>query len=48
MALVAIDEEHFLALVAANPSFALAVMRTLSRRLRRMDERYETVRSDGT
>jgi len=47
-ALVAIDEEHFLALVAANPSFALAVMRTLSRRLRRMDERYETVRSDGT
>jgi CRP-like cAMP-binding protein len=47
-ALVAIDEERFLSLVAANPGFALAVMRTLSRRLRRMDERYETVRTDGT
>jgi len=46
--LVAIDEERFLSLVAANPGFALAVMRTLSRRLRRMDERYETVRTDGT
>ncbi len=45
-ALVAIDEKRFLALVAANPDFALAVMRILSRRLRRMDERYET-RSDG-
>ena len=46
--LVTIDEERFLSLVAANPGFALAVMRTLSRRLRRMDERYETVRTDGT
>jgi CRP/FNR family transcriptional regulator, cyclic AMP receptor protein len=45
--LVAIDEGRFLSLVAANPGFALAVMRILSRRLRRMDERYETVRSDG-
>jgi len=44
--LVAIDEKRFLSLVAANPDFALAVMRILSRRLRRMDERYET-RSDG-
>jgi CRP-like cAMP-binding protein len=46
-ALVTIDERRFLSLVAANPDFALAVMRVLSRRLRRMDERYET-RSDGT
>ena len=45
--LVAIDEARFLSLVAANPDFALAVMRILSRRLRRMDERYETTRSDG-
>ena len=45
--LVTIDEKRFLSLVAANPDFALAVMRILSRRLRRMDERYETTRSDG-
>ena len=45
--LVAIDEARFLSLVAASPDFALAVMRILSRRLRRMDERYETTRSDG-
>jgi CRP-like cAMP-binding protein len=45
--LVAIDEARFLSLVAANPDFALAVMRILSRRLRRMDERYDTTRSDG-
>jgi CRP/FNR family transcriptional regulator, cyclic AMP receptor protein len=45
-ALVTIDEQRFLSLVAANPDFALAVMRILSRRLRRMDERYET-RSDS-
>src|SRR5207248_2129139 len=45
--LVAIDEPRFLSLVAANPAFALAVMRILSRRLRRMDERYETTRSEG-
>jgi CRP-like cAMP-binding protein len=42
--LVAIDAARFLALLAATPAFALAVMRTLSRRLRRMDERYETSR----
>ena len=46
-ALVAIDEPRFLALVAAHPDFALALMRILSRRLRRMDERYETTRSDS-
>jgi CRP/FNR family transcriptional regulator, cyclic AMP receptor protein len=46
--LVGIDEGRFLSLVAANPGFALAVMRILSRRLRRMDERYDTVRSDAT
>jgi CRP/FNR family transcriptional regulator, cyclic AMP receptor protein len=45
--LVTIDEQRFLSLVAANPDFALSVMRILSRRLRRMDERYETTRSDG-
>ncbi len=44
--LVEISQERFLALVEATPSFALAVMRVLSRRLRRMDVRYETVRDD--
>jgi CRP/FNR family transcriptional regulator, cyclic AMP receptor protein len=39
--LVEIDRERFLSLVEETPSFALAVMRVLSRRLRRMDERYE-------
>ena len=39
--LVEIDEDRFLALVEETPAFALAVMRVLSRRLRRMDERYE-------
>ena len=43
--LVEIDEKRFLSLVASNPSFALTVMRVLSRRLRRMDLRYETARS---
>ena len=39
--LVEVDQERFLALVDETPSFALAVMRVLSRRLRRMDDRYE-------
>jgi CRP/FNR family transcriptional regulator, cyclic AMP receptor protein len=45
--LVAIDEERFLSLVAATPGFALAVMRVLSQRLRRMDDRYAASRSDS-
>jgi CRP/FNR family transcriptional regulator, cyclic AMP receptor protein len=44
--LVEIDQERFLALVDETPSFALAVMRVLSRRLRRMDDRYEHRMSD--
>ena len=44
--LVEIDQLHFLALVAEAPGFALAVMRVLSRRLRRMDDRYEDRMSD--
>ena len=44
--LVEIDENRFLSLVQETPSFALAVMRVLSRRLRCMDERYEGIR-DG-
>jgi CRP/FNR family transcriptional regulator, cyclic AMP receptor protein len=44
--LVEIDEERFLSLVEETPSFALAVMRVLSRRLRTMDVRYETYRGD--
>ena len=44
--LVEIDQPHFLALVAEAPGFALAVMRVLSRRLRRMDDRYEDRMSD--
>jgi CRP/FNR family transcriptional regulator, cyclic AMP receptor protein len=39
--LVEIDEPRFLSLVQETPSFALTVMRVLSRRLRRMDIRYE-------
>ncbi len=39
--LVEIDEARFLSLVQETPSFALAVTRVLSRRLRRMDDRYE-------
>jgi CRP-like cAMP-binding protein len=45
--LVEISQERFLALVGATPSFALAVMRVLSRRLRRMDVRYETGRDES-
>jgi CRP/FNR family transcriptional regulator, cyclic AMP receptor protein len=44
--LVEIDEPRFLALVEQTPSFALAVMRALSRRLRTMDVRYEANRDD--
>ena len=44
--LVEVDQERFLALVDETPSFALAVMRVLSRRLRRMDDRYEARASD--
>jgi CRP/FNR family transcriptional regulator, cyclic AMP receptor protein len=44
--LVEITEQRFLALVDETPSFALAVMRVLSRRLRRMDDRYEARVSD--
>jgi CRP/FNR family transcriptional regulator, cyclic AMP receptor protein len=44
--LVEIDQEQFLCLVDETPSFALAVMRVLSRRLRRMDNRYEGRVSD--
>jgi CRP/FNR family transcriptional regulator, cyclic AMP receptor protein len=39
--LVEVDRDRFLDLVDETPSFALAVMRVLSRRLRRMDARYE-------
>jgi CRP-like cAMP-binding protein len=46
-ALVEISPERFLTLVEATPSFALAVMRVLSRRLRRMDVRYETGRDEA-
>jgi len=38
--LVEIDEDHFARLVERQPSFAITVMRILSRRLRHMDRRY--------
>ena len=44
--LVEVDQERFLVLVDETPSFALTVMRVLSRRLRRMDDRYEARVSD--
>jgi CRP/FNR family cyclic AMP-dependent transcriptional regulator len=44
--LVEIDEWRFLSLVEEVPGFALAVMRVLSRRLRRMDVRYDAKRDD--
>jgi CRP/FNR family transcriptional regulator, cyclic AMP receptor protein len=44
--LVEIDEQRFLSLVEETPSFALAVMRVLSRRLRTMDVRYDANRGD--
>jgi CRP-like cAMP-binding protein len=37
---VEIDEARFSSLVAQVPSFAIEVMRVLSRRLRMMDRRY--------
>lgn len=42
--LVTIDEPRFFALIARNPSFAITVMRVLSRRLRHMDTRYRLAR----
>ena len=38
--LVKVDEQRFFALIAETPSFARTVMRVLSRRLRRMDQRF--------
>jgi CRP/FNR family transcriptional regulator, cyclic AMP receptor protein len=37
--LVAVDEKHFLRMVADTPGFALAVLRVMARRLRAMDAR---------
>ena len=42
--LVPIDEARFAALVVEAPSFALTVMRVLSRRLRAMNRRYDPER----
>ena len=38
--LVEIDDARFAELIVQTPSFAIAVMQTLSRRLRMMDRRY--------
>ena len=38
--LVPVDERRFLFLIQQTPNFALHVMRVLSERLRRMDERF--------
>lgn len=38
--IVAVDERRFLFLIQQTPNFALHVMRVLSERLRRLDERY--------
>src|SRR6266478_1383428 len=43
---IEIDPERFLALIEEVRGFALAVMHTLSRRLRRMDVRYDAKRDD--
>ena len=40
--LVEINDARFAQLIARAPSFAIAVMRTLSRRLRAMDRRDRT------
>ncbi len=45
--LVEVREQRFLELVLQTPSFALTVMRVLSRRLRHMDGRYQVGRSDS-
>jgi CRP-like cAMP-binding protein len=39
---IAVDTAQFLALVERSPSFALTVMRVLSRRLRAMNRRYRS------
>jgi len=44
---VEIDEQRFFALVERMPSFAIAVMRVLSRRLRHMDDLYRPERWTG-
>lgn len=44
---VEIDEQRFFALVERIPSFAIAVMRVLSRRLRHMDDLYRPERWTG-
>lgn len=41
--IVTVDERRFLFLVQQTPNFALHVMRVLSERLRRMDERFVRV-----
>ena len=38
--IVSVDERRFLFLIQQTPNFALHVMRVLSDRLRRMDERF--------
>lgn len=43
--LVAVDSLGFLALVKDDPVFALTVMRVMSRRLRKMNRRYETAQT---
>jgi CRP-like cAMP-binding protein len=44
--LIEISEQRFLHLVEQTPTFALTVMRVLSRRLRRMDGKYQVGRSE--
>lgn len=44
--LIEISEQQFLHLVEQRPAFALMVMRVLSRRLRRMDGKYQIGRSE--
>jgi hypothetical protein len=39
---IPVDKAQFLALVERAPSFALTVMRVLSRRLRAMNRRYRS------
>jgi CRP-like cAMP-binding protein len=43
--LVAVDPPGFLALVKNEPAFALTIMRVMSRRLRKMNRRYETAQT---
>jgi len=44
--LIEVSERQFLHLVEQAPTFALTVMRVLSRRLRRMDGKYQVGRSE--